>query len=280
MAFSRHTTRKRFGQHWLRDGSILDQILDAADLIETDRVLEIGPGQGALTERLLSTPACSIHTIELDRDLVAGLNHRFGQNNRFSLQQGDALKASLDDPYGRAANKVVANIPYNITGPLLERLLGSLQTPREPAFEKLVLLVQKEVAERILAKPGESNFSAMSVRLQLMAKAQSICRVPPHCFRPPPKVQSEVIALAPFQSDQRIHGALAKEVAELLRHAFSSRRKMLSNSLVQLTPKDELTRIAVEAGVSLKQRPQDLSPNSWINLAKCFMQNNHLSNQE
>lgn len=197
MSFAGHTARKRFGQHWLRDERVLDRILEAAELAEGDRVLEVGPGRGALTERLLGSPAAWVHTIELDRDLVAGLRERFSSQARFSLCEGDVLDVPLTLPDGVQASKVVANIPYNITGPLLDRLIGRLDRPVDPPYDRLVLLVQKEVAERIRARPGHSSFSGLSVRLQLLARCESVCPVPPRCFQPPPKVQSEVIRLAP-----------------------------------------------------------------------------------
>ena len=111
MSFSGHTARKRFGQHWLRDTAVLDRILDAADLQPLDRVLEVGPGRGALTARRLRSPAAAVQAVELDRDLVAGLRAQFADDPRFSLTQGDVLKQSLDLPDQRPADKVVANIP-------------------------------------------------------------------------------------------------------------------------------------------------------------------------
>ena len=182
MGFSGHHARKRFGQHWLRDESVLQRIIEAADLQSTDRVLEVGPGRGALTERLLAAGLKAVHAIELDRDLVDGLQERFEAQPGFSLHQGDVLEAPLELSDGRIADKVVANIPYNITGPLLERLVGRLDRPVDPPYQRLVLLVQKEVAERIRARPGHSSFSALSVRMQLLARCRSVCPVPPRCF--------------------------------------------------------------------------------------------------
>ena len=147
MSFTGHTARKRFGQHWLRDAAVLDRILEAAELQPQDRVLEVGPGRGALTERLLASPAAAVHAVELDRDLVAGLRQRFDDQPRFSMTQGDVLEVPLLLPDARPAGKVVANIPYNITGPLLERLIGRLDRPVDPPYQRLVLLVQQEVAQ-------------------------------------------------------------------------------------------------------------------------------------
>ena len=268
MSFSGHTARKRFGQHWLRDTAVLDRILDAADLQPLDRVLEVGPGRGALTARLLRSPAAAVHAVELDRDLVAGLRAQFADDPRFSLTQGDVLKQSLDLPDQRPADKVVANIPYNITGPLLERLVGRLDRPAVQTYQRLVLLLQKEVAERIRARPGQSCFSALSVRMQLLATCRSICPVPPRCFQPPPQVQSEVIAIDPLTADQRLEPPLAQRVESLLKMAFLSRRKMLRNSLASLAEPLKLETLAAEAGIALQQRPQEVAPQAWVALAK------------
>ena len=268
MSFAGHSARKRFGQHWLRDERILDRILEAAELAPGDRVLEVGPGRGALTERLLSSPAALVHAVELDRDLVAGLKERFSSRLQFSLCEGDVLDVPLTLPDGVLASKVVANIPYNITGPLLDRLIGRLDRPVDPPYERLVLLVQKEVAERIRARPGQSSFSALSVRLQLLARCESVCPVPPRCFQPPPKVQSEVIRLHPLPADQRPDPELCRRVERLLKQAFLARRKMLRNTLAGVRPPEELKQLALEAGIDLQQRPQDVDPQNWVALAR------------
>ena len=267
MAFQGHQARKRFGQHWLKDQTVLDRIVAAADLQPSDRVLEVGPGRGALTERLLSSPAAAVQAVELDRDLVDGLRDRFGGDPRFSLCQGDVLELPLQLEDGVAA-KVVANIPYNITGPLLDRLVGRLDRPVDPPYQRLVLLVQKEVAERIRARPGHSSFSALSVRMQLMARCTTVCPVPPRCFQPPPKVQSEVIQIDPLPSAQRLSPALARRVESLLKQAFLARRKMLRNTLASLAPEPQLQELAAAAGFHLQQRPQELAPQTWVALAR------------
>ena len=268
MGFSGHQARKRFGQHWLKDQTVLARIADAADLQSLDRVLEVGPGRGALTERLLASPVAAVHAVELDRDLVRGLQDRFGADARFSLRQGDVLESPLLLGDGAPANKVVANIPYNITGPLLERLIGRLDQPVTPPYNRLVLLVQKEVAERIRARPGSSTFSALSVRMQLLAHCTSVCTVPPRCFQPPPKVQSEVIQLDPRSVEQRLAPPLARQVESLLKQAFLARRKMLRNTLGSVLPESQLQQLAQEIGISLQQRPQELAPEQWVALAR------------
>jgi len=170
MTFAAHRARKRFGQHWLNDAAVLRRIVAAADLQPGESVLEVEPGRGALTEQLLASPAALVQAVELDRDLVVGLAQRFGVDPRFSLLEGDALAVPLP-----AATKVVANIPYNITGPLLERLVGRLEKPIAVPYQRLVLLVQQEVGQRIRARPGSSAFSALSVRMQLLAHCRTVC---------------------------------------------------------------------------------------------------------
>ncbi|AAP99807.1 MULTISPECIES: 16S rRNA (adenine(1518)-N(6)/adenine(1519)-N(6))-dimethyltransferase RsmA [Prochlorococcus] len=268
MPFSGHVPRKRFGQHWLRDDSILEKILLAADLQEEDRILEIGPGRGALTEKLLESNVKLVHGVELDAELIVGLKQRFAGQSRFTLQEGDALSVSLLPHDGIAANKVVANIPYNITGPLLERLIGRLGRSSEVKYQRLVLLVQKEVAKRILALPGQSSFSAMSVRLQLLAKCQSVCEVHPSSFSPQPKVYSEVIILDPLEKDERLDFLVERRVASIVQIAFLSRRKKLRNTLTKICPLDELEPLAYRQGINLNQRPQELAPMIWVQLAR------------
>ena len=264
----RHIPRKRFGQHWLKDQGVLDQIVKAAKLSSDDCVLEVGPGKGALTEKLIESQARFIQAIELDRDLIVGLKRRFSYQQKFSLREGDVLSAPLEAENGLTINKVVANIPYNITGPLLERLLGRLDRPSKTTYKRLILLLQKEVADRILASPGQSNFSALSVRVQLMAKCNHVCSVSPNSFKPPPKVDSTVIAIEPFSRSQCLESSTAIRVEELLRKAFSSRRKKLRNTLVGLISLDKLAPLAREAGINLNQRPQEISPGAWVQLAK------------
>jgi 16S rRNA (adenine1518-N6/adenine1519-N6)-dimethyltransferase len=162
---------------------------------------------------------------------------------------------------------VVANIPYNITGPLLDRLLGRLDRPVTPPYSRLVLLVQRELGERIRAAAGTSAYSALSVRLQLLGQCQAICAVPPRCFQPPPRVHSEVIAIDPFPPEQRLPQEQAAALERLLRQAFAARRKMLRNSLAALAPEEVLAQRAAEVGVSLQARPQDLAPPQWVALA-------------
>ena len=267
MSFAAHRVRKRFGQHWLIDQGVLGRIVAAAGLGSGDRVLEVGPGRGSLTERLLASPAAAVLAVELDRDLVVGLQGRFSDEPRFSLTSGDVLAVDLP-----AANKVVANIPYNITGPLLERLVGRLDRPVARPYERLVLLVQMEVGERIRCLPGSSAYSALSVRMQLMARCELVCAVPPRCFQPPPKVHSEVILIEPLGADQQLEPGVARTVEMLLKRCFGARRKMLRNTLAGLLPEPQLAALAAAAGIGMLQRPQEIAPGAWVVLAASLNQ--------
>ncbi len=275
----RHIPRKRFGQHWLKDQKILDQIVKAAKLNSDDCVLEVGPGKGALTEKLIKSEARFIQAIELDRDLVAGLKQRFSHQNKFNLKEGDVLSVPLEAENGLVINKVVANIPYNITGPLLKRLIGELGKVAEKNYETLVLLMQKEVAQRILAIPGNSNFSALTVRIQLLAKCQDVCDVPSKCFQPAPKVDSKVVLIKPFRSSDPDFHEIGNLLEKLLKLAFTGRRKKLRNTIGSfVTSNDQIKEFIAYRGISLDQRPQEISPSNWFALAKALKETCSIEN--
>ncbi|KKZ11092.1 MAG: 16S rRNA methyltransferase [Candidatus Synechococcus spongiarum SP3] len=270
MVLPRPRPRKRLGQHWLRDQRVLQRIVVAARVGPEDRLLEIGPGQGALTDHLLATPAAAVVAVELDHQLIAGLQQRFGADERFSLLQGDALEL-LRQPLACNPNKVVANIPYNITGPLLQRLMGSVAQPRQSNFQRLVLLMQKEVADRVTAPPGSPACGALSIRMQLLAAAQIVCTVPPACFSPPPEVTSAVVALTPYPPHQRPYAPeQAPLLEQLLRVAYTGRRKMLRKTLGGIWPMHSLKQAARQASIDLSQRPQDLNPHQWVALSQAL----------
>ena len=262
--------RKRLGQHWLRDQRVLGQIVAAARIGAEDRLLEIGPGRGALTHHLLATTAAAVVAVELDHQLITGLQQRFGADRRFSLLHGDAL-ALLRQPLACNPNKVVANIPYNITGPLLQRLMGSVVQPRQPRFQRLVLLLQKEVADRITAGPGSSACGALTIRMQLLAAARTVCTVPPACFSPPPEVTSAVVVLTPYAPEQRPYAPEhAPLLEQLLRVAYSGRRKMLRKTLSSIRSTTSLEQAARQAAIDLSHRPQDLDPGQWVALSQAL----------
>ncbi|UBF29610.1 16S rRNA (adenine(1518)-N(6)/adenine(1519)-N(6))-dimethyltransferase RsmA [Kovacikia minuta CCNUW1] len=269
--------RKQFAQHWLRSEKALSKIVSAAELskgnldqtIKGDRVLEIGPGTGILTRQLLPL-AEAVVAVEIDRDLCDSLSKKLGAIENFLLLQGDFLTLDLDlllapFPHFQNPNKVVANIPYNITGPILEKLLGTIAKPASHPFDLIVVLVQKEVAQRLYANPGSKTFGALSVRVQYLATCEFICDVPAKAFQPPPKVDSVVVRLRPRPI--AVPATNPRQLETLIKLGFSSKRKMLRNNLQNLVERDRLTLLLEQLGINPDVRAEDLSVDQWVELS-------------
>lgn len=260
--------RKQFGQHWLRSDKALSQIVQAAELKKHDRVLEIGPGTGILTRQLLQV-AEAVAAVEIDRDLCELLAKKLGNIENFLLLQGDFLSLDLENllapfPTFQNPNKVVANIPYNITGAILETLLGTIAAPNQTPFESIVLLVQKEVADRLYAKPGSRAFGALSIRVQYLATCEFIASVPAKAFQPPPKVDSAIVRLRPQIT---ISAPDPKYLDSLIRMGFASKRKMLRNNLKAIVEPTRLSQMLEQLNVNPQARAEDLSVAEWITLS-------------
>ena len=261
-------TKKQFGQHWLRNEQVLDKIIKAAHISSTDRILEIGPGTGILTRRLIPA-AGAVLAVEIDRDLSALLVKKLGNIDNFLLLEHDFLTLDLAStltqfPKFQNTNKVVANIPYNITGPILEKLLGNILHPSPQPFDSIVLLVQKEVAERLYAKPSTKAFGALSIRVQYLAHCELICPVPARDFSPPPKVDSAVVRLTPRKLATADNPKL---LDNLVRLGFSTRRKMLRNNLQSAIDREALSELLMSQNISTETRAEDLSLAQWIQLS-------------
>jgi 16S rRNA (adenine1518-N6/adenine1519-N6)-dimethyltransferase len=265
--------RKRFGQHWLNHAPTLQAIVAAAEIQPEDRLLEIGPGMGVLTRELLRG-GNPVVAVELDRDLCVKLSKKLGERDNFLLLEGDILKLNLSEllepfPQFCPINKVVANIPYNITGPILELLLGRIDQPRSPKYDSIVLLVQKEIAERLTATPGGKAYSALSVRMQYLARIEWIVDVSRKAFTPPPKVDSAVIRITPYALTET--GCDPRILHQLVRLGFANRRKMLRNNLKGLISPEQLTPFLEQLALSPTARAEELSLNHWLDLS------NHLA---
>jgi 16S rRNA (adenine1518-N6/adenine1519-N6)-dimethyltransferase len=261
--------RKQFGQHWLRSEKALQKIVASAELVEGDRVLEIGPGRGALTRPLLEK-AAAVVAVEIDRDLCKLLAEKLGKINHFLLLQGDILSLDLEAalagfPDFQQPNKVVANIPYNITGPILERLLGAIATPNPHPFDVIVLLLQKEVALRLCARPGSRNYGALSVRVQYLAECEWICDVSAKAFQPPPRVDSAVVRLRPRQFHLPVTDVHKLET--LVKLGFATKRKMLRNNLMSVVERDRLNQLLEQLEINPQARAEDLSVENWVALS-------------
>lgn len=262
--------RHALSQNFLADVEVLEGILAEADPTPGRRTLEIGPGLGFLTRGLLDAGA-TVTAIELDRGLAAFLRERFapeleqeesrpGAPGTLRLIEGDALDQDLvrllEPPYD-----VVANLPYHITSPILHALLGEPPRP-----ERLVLMVQREVAERIAAPPGRMSY--LSVFVQYHARVRVAFRVPPEAFEPEPAVESAVIVVEPFEADDRLGPDDEDELWRLVQAAFRERRKMLHNVLTrQLRLDAKRVAAALEAAnIAPDRRPQTLAVGEWLAL--------------
>lgn len=254
--------RKQFGQHWLRSDAVLNKILKAGQLQPSDRILEIGPGTGNLT-RLLLPLVESVTAVEIDRDLCQKLRQTMRQAN-FHLIEGSIL----DIPLPPQTNKVVANIPYNITGQILKRLLGTLAEP-VPQFEQIVLLVQKEIGDRLAAKAGHKAYNALSVRIQYLADCQFICDVPAAAFYPPPKVNSAVVRIIPHLPVTTATNP--KFLDRLITLGFATKRKMLRNNLLPEIDRDQLVLILENMGIDGQVRAEDLDVSQWVALSEAVI---------
>lgn len=249
-------TKKSLGQHWLNDPPTLDAIVEAANLADSDTVLEVGPGPGTLTERLTKQVA-QVVAVEFDRRLAEDLTSRVKATNLQVINQ-DILSFNLSTlPHGY---KVVANIPYYLTSALL-RLLA--ESPNPPST--MVLLVQKEVAERVAARPGQ--MSLLSVAVQLYYQARLDLLVPAHLFTPPPKVDSQVLVLN-RRTEPLFPDLDSKAFFRFVKAGFAARRKTLQNSLAGGLRQDKATTEAIitTAGLRPSVRPQELSLEDWHKL--------------
>ncbi|MEX2014649.1 MAG: 16S rRNA (adenine(1518)-N(6)/adenine(1519)-N(6))-dimethyltransferase RsmA [Candidatus Saccharimonadales bacterium] len=254
------TPKKSLGQHWLFDEKILDSIVKTAEVKAGDNVLEVGPGLGTLSEKLVRTGA-EVYAVEKDESLARDLKDHIKQSN-FNLFIADILQFDLSAlPPGY---KVVANIPYYLTSNLIRNLTES---PNPPA--SITLLVQKEVAQRICAEPGQ--MSLLSVSAQLYYSCNLSIEVGKDKFTPPPKVDSQVVHLVRKNSDN-IPKIDKKHFFKVVKAGFSSRRKTLLNSL---SGGLDMDKRAVEEslsaiGISPGQRPQELSLSDWFRLSEKF----------
>lgn len=218
-----HRPRKRFGQNFLRAPHVVERILAAAELAPGDRVVEIGPGLGALTDRLLAS-GVEVAAFEVDRDLAAALRARAAA--RLTVYEGDVLKAQWPTLLPAPPYKLVANLPYNISSQVLFKILD-----HRGLFGRLVLMFQKEVGDRLLAAPATSDYGILSVLVQNWYEVERVVKVPPGSFFPPPKVESVVLR---FDPRLRPLAPVADEAAfrRLVKAVFAQRRKTLRNGLL------------------------------------------------
>lgn len=251
---SPHRARKRFGQHFLSDAGVINDIVSAVAARSDDTLVEIGPGQGAIT-RPLAASGAELHAIEFDRDLAAQLRVTFQDFENVHIQEADALKfdfATLGDNL-----RIVGNLPYNISTPLLFHLIQYSER-----IADLHLMLQKEVVDRMAASPGGKSFGRLTVMLGCHMQVMPLFDVPPDAFSPPPKVMSSVVALRPLPP-RTFDVRDSRKLSALLAAAFGKRRKTVRNALKGIVDPDQLAAAGIDPG----QRPEEIAIGSWVMLA-------------
>lgn len=252
-----HKARKRFGQNFLTDTHVIRKIIAAIKPAEGDNLVEIGPGQGAITGPLLEH-CQKLQAVELDRDLAAILEKKFADHGGFILHQGDALDFDFSTLAAQGPLRIVGNLPYNISTPLLFRLLEFF-----PLIKDMHFMLQKEVVERMTATPGSKEYGRLSVVLQYYCHIDYLFTVPPGAFFPAPKVESAIARLIPRKPEELCAGNEAF-FRNLVKIAFQQRRKTLRNTLKQLTGEYDLSTVTID----LSRRPETLSVGEFVELAK------------
>ena len=253
--------RKSLGQHFLNDRRILKRIVDALELTGSETVIEIGPGRGSLTE-LLVPAARRLVLIEYDRALAAELRERYASSPSVSVIEADVLTVNLGEVAG-GSYRLVGNVPYYITTPIL---FHALQAPRP---DRAVYLVQREVADRIVAAPGSDEYGALSVNVQSVAMARLLFRVAPGSFVPPPKVESAAVRIDP-RPDPVITPDEETAFRRFVRDAFGMRRKQMRRVLREVLDIDAERAGAVlaSAGIEPAARPETLSPEDFARVVR------------
>lgn len=250
--------RKRFGQHFLHDPGVIARIVAAIDPRPGERIVEIGPGLGALTGPLLERSG-RVEVVEIDRDVIPELERRTAGRGELVIHNMDVLETDFRALRGTGAPlRVCGNLPYNISTPLLFHLLAA-----GDAVQDMHFMLQKEVVERMAAVPGSKVYGRLSVMLQLACTVEPLLDVPPEAFRPPPKVDSAVVRLLPRPPGER---PLAEQatIARLVRAAFGQRRKTLSNALDGVATIAEMQA----AGIDPRTRAEQVAPQAYVDLAR------------
>ena len=246
-----HIAKKRFGQNFLNDDYIINQIVSIIAPKKEDFLVEIGPGLAALTKPLLAAVS-KLHVIELDRDIISFLKSNFSDN--LIIHEGDALK--FDYKFNNEAIRVVGNLPYNISTPLLFHLA---------LFENIIdmhFMLQKEVVDRICAAPGNADYGRLSIMLQYKFDCHKMLDVAPECFTPAPKVDSAIVRLKPKPREMWQH-VDEKKLNHIVTSAFSKRRKTIRNSLNNVISLETLESL----GIPSTSRAENLSVSDYLKLA-------------
>jgi 16S rRNA (adenine1518-N6/adenine1519-N6)-dimethyltransferase len=260
--------KKRFGQNFLRDHTVVERIISAAGLDDDSRVLEIGPGLGVLTERLLERSG-EVHVMEVDRDLVARLLSR--KEAHLLVHEGDCLELDWVHLLPEPPYTLVANLPYNISSQVVFKILD-----HRHLFRRCVLMFQKEVADRLAADPGTKDYGILSVFCRLWFDIRRIATVPPGAFSPPPKVTSAVLAFEPLDRP-RVVVEDEPFFRKVVKGAFAQRRKTLRNTLTATGFGDGLEEVLAATGIDPGRRGETLSLEEFSRLSQALREQRLLS---
>lgn len=260
MANRTGVVRKRFGQHFLHDQAVVKRIVDAFNPKSDQSIVEIGPGQGVLTRELIARTEQTIDVVEIDRDLIEHLQADRLLASRINIHSSDALKFDFNTlmPASGDGLRVIGNLPYMITTPLLFHLIAS-----DAKFNDMLFMLQKEVVDRIVAKPGTREYGRLSIMLSPWFDCEHVFDVGAGAFKPPPKVKSAIVSMRPRQAGPLDLGD-AGLYAEIVRRAFSARRKTLRNGLRGLVDAEFLKSIDIDPGL----RPEMLTDQDFASIAR------------
>jgi len=253
----KHVARKRFGQNFLHDQQVISRIISSIAPKQTDLLVEIGPGQAALT-RPLQESGADLHLIELDRDLVSRLEQKFSDNDNVTIHSCDALKVNLEEITGGRPSRLIGNLPYNISTPLIFHVLKWHHLIVDMHF-----MLQREVVERMAASPGGRTFGRLSVMTQFRCKVTPLFDVPPESFSPAPRVHSSNVRLTPLQQPPADAGSF-ESLQKVVTAAFSMRRKTLRNSLKKYFTAEQMIGLGIDPG----QRAEQLDLSQFAALAR------------
>ena len=255
-----HRPRKRFGQNFLCDPHIIGRIVDAVAPRPCDHLLEIGPGQGAITAPLIQ--ACpQLQVIEIDRDLIAQLLAQFANYPAFTLHREDALKFDFARLFSEKPLRIVGNLPYNISTPLIFHLLSYVEK-HASCIGDMHFMLQKEVVQRLSASPGDKHYGRLSVMVQYYCVVESLFTVPPGAFTPRPKVESAIVRLVPHQTLPNCATDI-EHFRHLVNTAFQQRRKTLRNTLKHFINPKEMDKLPIDS----RLRPETLSVADFVDLS-------------
>jgi 16S rRNA (adenine1518-N6/adenine1519-N6)-dimethyltransferase len=263
-----HQARKRFGQNFLHDPGIIEQIIRAINPKPDDAIVEIGPGLGALTEEILAVNP-RLQVVELDRDLIPVLRTKFFNYPEFRIHEADALKFDFSQLVVDRPLRIIGNLPYNISTPLIFHLLSQAGVVQDMHF-----MLQKEVVQRMAAVPGDNNYGRLGIMTQYFCKVQPLFEVGPGAFRPAPKVDSAIVRLVPHKTLPHP----AKDLATLqsvVRTAFNARRKTLRKALGGMVTAEQLQGLGINDGL----RPENLGLADYVAIADMLFEEKGAANR-